>query len=73
MGTILGIFLVVVVGSIILDTFPQLQPLWEECKSVISSLYQASEIKFGTVATVLIIIAIGVLFATSSSHGGKKF
>lgn len=70
-GTIFGIFLVVITGSIILDTFPQLQPLWNEFTKMISSLYQTSLVKYGSVVTALIIIGIIVMFGTSSGKGAK--
>lgn len=66
-GTILGIFLIAIVGSIVLETFPQLQPLWEEFKTVVSGLYETSKVKYGTLATVAIIVAIAILFGTSNS------
>lgn len=64
-GTILGIFLVVIVGSIVLETFPQLQPLWEEFKGIVVGLYESSKVKYGTLATVGIIVALILLFGTS--------
>ncbi|GAE93045.1 hypothetical protein JCM21714_2078 [Gracilibacillus boraciitolerans JCM 21714] len=62
---LLGLFLVIIVGSIILETFPQLQPLWQEFVDVVIGLYESSKVKYGTIATVGIIIAIGVLAGTS--------
>jgi hypothetical protein len=70
-GTILGVFLLVIVGSVILEVFPQLQPLWDEFKRVVVDLYNASNVKYGTIATALIILAIILLVATSSSGRGK--
>lgn len=69
LATILGIFLIVMVGSIVLETFPQLQPLWNEFRDIVVQLYQTAEIKYGTVATVAIILSLVILFGTSS----KKF
>lgn len=71
LGAILGIFLVVIVGSIVLETFPQLQPLWNEFKQVVVDIYETSNVKYGTIATVAIIVAIAILFATSSGGRGK--
>lgn len=66
--TVLMIFLIAVVGNVVLEQFPQLTPLWEEFKMFVSSIYNMSLIKYGTVPTILLIIAIVVLFGTS----GKK-
>lgn len=65
------VFLLVIVGSVILEVFPQLQPLWDEFKRVVVDLYNASNVKYGTIATALIILAIILLVATSSSGRGK--
>lgn len=64
-GIILGIFLIAILGSILLETFPQLQPLWEEFKEIVVGLYEASQVKYGAVATVAIIIGLFVVFGTS--------
>lgn len=69
LGTIFGIFIVAIVGSIILETFPSLQPLWEEFKTIVVGLYESSKVKYGTLATVAIIVGLIILFGTS----GKKF
>lgn len=69
LGTILGIFLIVIVGSIVLETFPQLQPLWLEFKGIVVGLYESAKVKYGTMATVAIIVALILLFGTS----GRKF
>lgn len=59
------IFIIAIVGSIILETFPQLVPMWEELKSIVSNLYESSKVKYGTLATVGIIIGIVLLVGTS--------
>ncbi|MCB5935655.1 hypothetical protein LI012_12800 [Caldibacillus thermoamylovorans] len=69
-GVIFGIFFIVITGSIILEAFPQLQPLWEEFKNIVVSLYESSTVKYGTVVTVLIIIGLVILFGTS--RGAKR-
>ncbi|MEC1158704.1 hypothetical protein [Cytobacillus horneckiae] len=60
------IFIIAVVGSILLEQFPQLQPLWSEFKDIISNLYESSKVKYGTIATVVIIIGICILVGTSN-------
>lgn len=65
LSTIATIFVLVVVGSILLDTFPQLLPLWEEFKHMVVSLYNVSKVKYGAAATVVIIVAIGILLGSS--------
>lgn len=59
------IVLIMFLGTIILDEFPQLQPLFDEMVMHTVNLYNLSIIKFGTVATLLFIIAIIVLIGTS--------
>lgn len=62
---ILAIFLLVILGSVLLDTFPQLQPLWGEFKDIVVSLYESSKVKYGTIATVAIIIGVIIVFGSS--------
>lgn len=59
------IVLIMFLGTIILDEFPQLQPLFDEMVMHTVNLYNLSIVKFGTVATLLFIIAIIVLIGTS--------
>lgn len=68
LSTILGIFLIMIVGSIVLETFPQLQPLWEEFKNVMQIIYETFNVRYGTMATVVIIVALIILFGTSSKR-----
>ena len=68
LSTILGIFLIMIVGSIVLETFPQLQPLWEEFKKVAVQIYETFNVRYGTMATVAIIVALIILFGTSSKR-----
>lgn len=60
------VFLISIVGSVILDTFPSLVPLWEEIKAQITELYQMSEVKYGTGVTLLIIVALFILIGSSN-------
>lgn len=62
---LLFIVLIMFLGTIILDEFPQLQPLFDEMVMHTVNLYNLSIVKFGTVATLLFIIAIIVLIGTS--------
>lgn len=62
---LLFIVLIMFLGTIILDEFPQLQPLFDEMIMHTVNLYNLSIVKFGTVATLLFIIAIIVLIGTS--------
>lgn len=63
---ILGVFLLTILGSILLETFPQLQPLWGEFKDIVVSLYESSKVKYGAIATVAIIVAVCIVFGTSN-------
>lgn len=65
LGIILFILLIMVVGSVILEEFPQLQPLFDELKMHAVNLYNISLVKYGSVTTVLLIVAIIVLIGTS--------
>lgn len=64
--SIFMIFIIAIVGSIILEQFPQLVPLWEEFKRIIEELYQSSKVKYGSMATIAIIVGIIILVGTSS-------
>ena len=63
---IAGIFIIAIVGSVLLEQFPDLQPLWEEFKEIVVGLYESSKVKYGTIATVAIIICIVILFGTNN-------
>lgn len=65
LGTIFMIFLIAVIGSVVLEQFPSLVPLWEEFKMIVTSLYDSSVVKYGTGVTLLIIISIVILFGSS--------
>lgn len=69
LGLILGIFMIMFVGSILLTEFPQLQPLFEEGKTHVVSLYNMSMVRYGAVATLFLIIAI--LFIAGDSKRGR--
>lgn len=65
LGTILMILLIVVIGSVILEEFPQLQPLFDELKMHVVNLYNISMVKYGAVTTLIIILAILILVGSS--------
>ncbi|MEK5069587.1 hypothetical protein [Sporosarcina sp. FSL K6-1508] len=67
-GTILMVFLIVVIGSLLLEQFPTLVPLWEELKMHVVSLYESSLVKYGTITTLVLIVAIFIMVGSS-----KKF
>ncbi|MFS0574967.1 hypothetical protein AB1K83_04995 [Sporosarcina sp. 179-K 3D1 HS] len=67
-GTILMVFLIVVIGSLLLEQFPSLIPLWEELKMHVVNLYESSLVKYGTVTTLILIVAIFIMVGSS-----KKF
>ena len=67
-GAIMMIFLIVVIGSLLLEQFPTLVPLWEELKMHVMSLYESSLVKYGTVTTLVLIVAIFIMVGSS-----KKF
>lgn len=59
------IFLIAVVGSVILEQFPGLVPLWGELKQTVSTLYDKSLIKYGTITTIVLIVAIFIMVGSS--------
>ncbi|OEC01263.1 hypothetical protein EYB33_12250 [Lysinibacillus sphaericus] len=61
----LMIFLIAMLGSVILEQFPSLVPLWEEFKMHITNLYDLSIMEYGTGITFLIIISIVILVGSS--------
>lgn len=67
-GTIMMLFLIVVIGSLLLEQFPTLVPLWEELKMHVVSLYESSLVKYGTVTTLVLIVAVFIMVGSS-----KKF
>lgn len=64
-GGALLIFLFLTIGSILLETFPSVQPMWEEAKELASTLYNTSLGKYGMVGTILLIGGIVVLVGTN--------
>lgn len=64
-GMLLGILLIMIIGSLILEQFPSLQPLFDELKMHAVNLYNASIIKYGSITTILIIIAIFIVVGSS--------
>jgi len=65
LALILGIFLFLIVGSLVLEEFPATQPLWEEFKGQVVQLYNMSLVRYGAVTTIVIIIAIFVVFGSN--------
>jgi len=62
------IFLTVIIGSVILEQFPELLPLWNEFKAITVELYNSSKVKYGSIATAAIIAAVAILIGTSRIH-----
>lgn len=65
LGTIFLILLVMVIGTIVLEEFPAIQPLFEELKMHVINLYNMSLVRYGSVTTIIIIVAIFVLVGSS--------
>lgn len=65
LGTLLMVFLIFAIGSVVLEEFPGAQPLWDESKVHAVSLYQSSLGRFGMTGTLLLIVAICFLAGTS--------
>ncbi|PRX40912.1 hypothetical protein CLV97_110104 [Planifilum fimeticola] len=67
----LMVFVILVVGSIILDQFPSLLPVWEAMQVHGKNLYDISLEEFGPTRTVLLIIGIIILIGTSTAVGRR--
>ncbi|WP_040980402.1 MULTISPECIES: hypothetical protein [Oceanobacillus] len=65
LGLVLGIFLFLVIGSILLEEFPAVQPLWEEVKLQVVTLYNMSIVRYGAIPTLLIIAGLFILIGSS--------
>lgn len=65
LGIVCVIFVICIIGSIVLEEFPTLQPMWEEFKQVVSTIYNQASVKYGTAATILLIFGIGIALSTS--------
>lgn len=63
---ILAMLLILVVGSVILEEFPTVQPLWEELKGHIVTIYNMLIVKYGAITTICIIVAVFLLVGSSS-------
>ena len=59
------IFVLILAGAILLSTFPELQPVWQELKDTAVNLYNQSSVRYGTTFTVLAIVAIFILVGSS--------
>ncbi|MFS0815424.1 hypothetical protein ABC382_00450 [Lysinibacillus sp. 1P01SD] len=59
------VVLIAFMGSIALEQFPTLVPIWEELKMQATALYNMSLVKYGAVATILIIFAIFIVVGSS--------
>jgi len=60
------VLIIMIVGSVLLDMFPSLQPAVDEGLAIFQSLWDQSILKYGTMTTV--VVFIGILFLLS----GKK-
>lgn len=64
-GVLFMILLIAVIGTVILDQFPSLVPLWEELKMHLATLYDMSVVRYGAGITFLLIIGIAILLGSS--------
>src|SRR5699024_2493040 len=53
-GLILGLFLIFLLGSLLLENFPAAQPLWEEVREHLANFYNAMVVKYGPLTTLFI-------------------
>lgn len=59
------VVLLIIVGNVLLTTFPELVPYWNEFKEIVLNLYNLSIVRYGTGATVIIIAALIILIGNS--------
>ena len=64
-GAMFLVLLVMVIGTIILQEFPGIQPLFDELKMHVVNLYNISLVRYGTLTTLVIIFAVFVLVGSS--------
>lgn len=62
LSLLVGVFVLMFIGSILLSEFPQLQPILDEGVAWVKSMYELSLVKYGTVATGILIIGLLILF-----------
>lgn len=71
-GTIFGILgaivVIAILGSMILEQFPTLQPLWDEGKLWISTVYRHVQAEYGTAVVIVFVVGIVAMFATSARN-----
>jgi len=64
-GGLMLLLVLLIIGSLMLEQFPQLQPLFEEFKSHVVNLYNMSIVKYGMITTLFIIFGLFILFGSS--------
>lgn len=62
---IFGLIAFIFVGVILLETFPTLQPIWNEFKSLVAVTYNEVKVEYGALAAGVIAIGLLALAATS--------
>ncbi len=62
---IFGFLTFLFVGVILLESFPSLQPVWDEFKSLVSITYNEVKLEYGALAAGVIAVGIITLAATS--------
>lgn len=68
---VLMVFVVLIAGSVVLEQFPSLVPVWEQAKEHGGDLYNLSLNKFGPTGTGLLIIILTILIGTSTKMGKR--
>lgn len=66
LGATLFVLLIMVIGSVVLEEFPSIQPLFDELKMHVVNLYNISLVKYGSGVTIFLIVAIFILVGSSS-------
>jgi len=59
---ILTIFVVLIIGSIVIEQFPFLQPIVDKGSNFISVAWDTAEVKYGTLVAGILVIGILLLF-----------
>lgn len=62
---IIMVFFLLVAGSMVLDEFPAVQPVWGEIKQIGGDLYNSSMAQYGAVGTIILIAGLAILIGSS--------
>lgn len=65
LSILLGIFVIMFIGQILLTEFPALQPLFEQAVDWVSEIWFMLVNKYGVITAGVLVVGILILFSTS--------